>query len=128
MNTSSLLTSIRQIAITVSNLEQAKEFYKDKLGLPFLFEIPSALFFDCNGIRLMLGLPEAEKKEWFSSIIYFSVEDIHKAHQDLSAKAVVFAEEPHLLARMPDHDLWLAVFRDPDNNALALMSEVRRTA
>jgi methylmalonyl-CoA/ethylmalonyl-CoA epimerase len=119
------LGAIGQIAITVADLDRAVAFYRDNLGMKLLFQFPGIGFFDCDGVRLMLSLPE-ESGERYSSIVYFKVPDIHEAHTALVGRGVAFEGEPHLLARMPDHDLWMAFFRDPDRNLLALMSEVPR--
>jgi methylmalonyl-CoA/ethylmalonyl-CoA epimerase len=92
----------------------------------FLFQAPPGLaFFDCNGIRLLLDAPAKAQAENYSSIIYYKVPDIQAAFEILTARGVVFEAEPHLIAKMPDHDLWMAFFRDPDSNLLALMDEVR---
>ena len=121
------LSSIGQIAITISNLERAIAFYRDTLGLRLLFEVQGLAFFDCAGIRLMLSAPE-EAGEHFNSVLYFKVPDILAATKILDSRGATFDRLPHLVARMPDHDLWMAFFRDPDRNLLALMSEVKRTA
>ncbi len=119
------LSSIGQIAITISDLERAVACYRDALGVTLLFEAPGLAFFDCAGIRLMLS--GAEKPgEHYSSVLYFRVQDIVAAAKTLESRSVAFDQPPHLVARMPDHDLWMAFFRDPDRNLLALMSEVRR--
>ena len=122
--TSTGLGQIGQIALTVSDIARAVTFYRDSLGMQFLFQLPSLAFFDCNGIRLMLSLPE-KAVEGSSSVIYFKVADIQQAFQNLASRGVSFEGEPHLIAKMPDHELWMAFFRDPDRNLLALMSEVR---
>ncbi len=119
------LSAIGQIAMTSEDIARSVEFYRDKLGIRFLFQAPHMAFFDCGGIRLMLGPPE-ESRESFSSIVYFKVEDIQAAADALKARGVRFERDPHLVAKMPDHDLWLAFFRDPDRNALGLMCEVKR--
>jgi methylmalonyl-CoA/ethylmalonyl-CoA epimerase len=120
------LTQIGQIAITVSDIDRAITFYRDVLGMRFLFLAPPGLgFFDCDGIRLMLDSPAKTQAENHSSILYFNVPDIHAAFDTLSGRGLVFEANPHLVAKMPDHDLWMAFFRDPDLNILALMSEVR---
>ena len=93
--------------------------------MKFLFQVPNMAFFDCDGVRLMLSPPE-KPGETYNSVIYFKVPDIHQVFQTLAARGVVSEGEPHLIARMPDHDLWMAFFRDPDRNLLALMSEVPR--
>ena len=119
------LSTIGQIALTTRDLAPAVEFYRDKLGVRFLFQAPNMAFFDCGGVRLMLGPPEGTKDS-FNSILYFKVDDIQAAAETLKARGVVFEREPHLVAKMPDHDLWLAFFRDPEGNVLALMCEMKR--
>jgi methylmalonyl-CoA/ethylmalonyl-CoA epimerase len=119
------LSSIGQIALTVRDIGRAVEFYRYKLGIPFLFQAPNMAFFDCGGVRLMLGPPEGTT-DCFSSIVYYKVEDIQAAADALKSRGVTFERDPHLVARMPGHDLWMAFFRDPDRNVLALMSEIRR--
>jgi len=121
------LEVIGQIAVPVSDLEQAIGFYRDVLGMHFLFQAPPGLaFFDLNGVRLLLDAPaKASSPETHSSIIYYKVDDLQAAYATLLARGVTFEEKPALVARMPDHELWMAFFRDPDKNLLALMSEVR---
>jgi methylmalonyl-CoA/ethylmalonyl-CoA epimerase len=119
------ISGIGQIAIRVSDLKAGIDFYQDVLGLKFLMEIPSAAFFDCGGIRLMLTTPEEAEFDHPASIIYYRVGDIQESYRELSRRGVAFVKEPHLLARMPDHELWMAFFRDVSGNMLALMSEVR---
>lgn len=118
------LGRIGQIALTVSEIGRAVAFYRDSLGMRFLFQVPNLAFFDCDGIRLMLSLPE-KAAEGSSSVIYYKVVDIQQAFETLISRGVAFEAEPHLIAKMPDHELWMAFFRDPDRNLLALMSEVR---
>jgi len=119
------LSTIGQIAITVTDVDRAVQFYRDTLGMKFLFQFPNLAFFDCDGVRLMLSPPE-KPGETYSSAIYFKVRDIQHVFQSLTSRGVVSEREPHMIARMPDHDLWMAFFRDPDRNLLALMSEVPR--
>ena len=118
------LARIGQIAVTVGDLERAVAFYRDTLGMPLLFQVPNLAFFDCGGVRLMLGPPE-KAGEIFSSVIYYKVDQIEQACEVLSSRGVEFEAKPHLIAKMADHDLWMAFFRDPDRNLLALMCEVR---
>jgi methylmalonyl-CoA/ethylmalonyl-CoA epimerase len=117
------LNSIGQIAILVKDVERATGFYRDKLGIKYLFAAGNIAFFDCGGIRLMLDKPE--KPEMGTSIIYFRVSDINLAHQQMKSRGVEFVDEPHLIARLPDHDLWMTFFRDSEGNLLGMMSEVR---
>jgi methylmalonyl-CoA/ethylmalonyl-CoA epimerase len=120
------LSQIGQIAVPVGDIERAVAFYRDTLGIPFLFQAPPGLaFFDCAGVRLLLDAPAKAQPEHYSSIIYFTVPDIHAAYEILSARGVFFEQKPHMIAKMPDHELWMAFFRDPDENLLALMCEVR---
>lgn len=119
------IRGVGQIAINSRDLEGDVRFYRDVLGLPLLMEIPNAAFFDCGGVRLMLALPESAEFDHPSSPIYYRVDDIQAMHATLAAAGVEFMREPHLIARLPDHDLWMAFFRDPSGNVLALMSEVR---
>ena len=125
-NDSSELNAIGQIGLTVDDLEKATAFYRDVLGLKHLFDAPPAMsFFACGGVRLMLSRPERPGAERFSAAIYFKVPDIHAARDRLAGHGVKFESEPRLLAKMPDHELWMAFFRDPSNNLLALMCEKR---
>ena len=120
------LSQIGQIAVPVSSLERAVGFYRDTLKMRFLFQAPPGLaFFDCAGVRLLLDAAVESQAEKRSSIIYFRVVDIREAFKALSARGVVFEKEPELIAKMPDHDLWMAFFRDLDDNLLALMCEVK---
>jgi methylmalonyl-CoA/ethylmalonyl-CoA epimerase len=120
------LEEIGQIAVPVSDIDQAISFYRDILGMNFLFKAPPGLgFFDCSGVRLLLDAPGKKQEKNYSSIIYYKVSDIQATYETLSERGVVFEQKPELVAKMPDHELWMAFFRDPDSNLLALMSEVR---
>jgi len=120
------LSGIGQIAVNVHNVERAIAFYRDKLGMKFLFEAGHMAFFDCGGVRLMLSLPDKPEFDHPSSIIYYRVSDIQHACDVLESRGVRFEEKAILVARLQDHDLWMASFRDVDDNLLALMSEVPR--
>lgn len=122
----STIAGIGQIAVAVHDLERAVEFYRDTLGLSFLFQVPKMAFFDCGGVRLMLSIPEREEFNHPSSIIYYRVADIAGAHEVLNERGVRFEAGPHKAADLGTHELWLAFFRDPDKNLLALMSEVAK--
>jgi methylmalonyl-CoA/ethylmalonyl-CoA epimerase len=119
------LAGVGQVAVTVRDLARATAFYREVLELRYLFGIPDAAFFDCGGVRLMLSKPEREEFDHPASILYYRVAGIGEAHAALAGRGVVFEREPHLLARMPDHELWMAFFRDSEGNLLALMEEVR---
>ncbi len=120
------LGRIGQIAITVRDLDRAVKFYRDTLGMRFLFQAPPKMaFFDCGGVRLLLGEPESSDGAHHSSIIYYLVDDIKGAAQALEARGVVLKAQPAMIVKMPDHELWLCELADSEGNALALMSEVR---
>lgn len=117
------LDTICQIALTVDDLSKAKAFYRDTLGMQFLFDAGAMTFFQCGSVRLLIGAGEQGSATGHGTILYFRVADIHGAHAALHAKGVTFLQEPHVVARMQTHDLWLAEFKDPAGNPLALMSE-----
>jgi predicted enzyme related to lactoylglutathione lyase len=117
------LDKIGQIAILVKDVARATEFYREKLRMKYLFAAGNLSFFDCGGIRIMLDKPE--KVEAGTSIIYFKVPEINEAHEQMKARGVEFVDKPHLIAKLPDHDLWMTFFRDSEGNMLGLMSEVR---
>ena len=124
---STALQGILQLAINVRDMERAVAFYRDALGLRFLFQAgPRLAFFDCGGVRLMLSPPEAPEHDHASSILYFRVQDIKAAHELLAARGVAFRDTPHKIADMPDHELWMTHFDDTEGNLHALMAEVRR--
>lgn len=120
------LSRIRQIAINVHDLERAKKFYRDMLGMKFLFEAPGLAFFDADGVRLMLGKAEKPEFDHPASVLYYSVGDIVGAHMALKEKGVAVVHEPNLVAPMPDHDLWISFYKDSEDNFFGLMSEVPR--
>jgi methylmalonyl-CoA/ethylmalonyl-CoA epimerase len=118
------LGKIGQISVNVHDLERATAFYKDTLGVKHLFSVPPRMaFFDCDGIRLMLAIPERPDLDHPSSILYFKVPDIEAAYAALTKRGARFEGKPILVAPMETHDLWLAEFRDSENNVLALMCE-----
>jgi len=123
------IQGVGQVAVNVRDLDRAVGFYRDVLGMPFLFRIPGAAFFRCGATRLMLGTAEKPEFDHPASILYYRVADIRASFDALVAGgARVESEggEPHLLAAMPDHDLWMAFLRDTEDNLFALMSEVPR--
>jgi methylmalonyl-CoA/ethylmalonyl-CoA epimerase len=118
------LGKIAQIAINVRDLDRATTFYKKKLGMKHLFSVPPKMaFFDCDGIRLMLAIPERPDLDHPSSILYFKVADIDTAYDALMKRGARFEGKPILVAPMETCDLWLAEFRDSEDNVLALMCE-----
>jgi predicted enzyme related to lactoylglutathione lyase len=120
------ITNIGQISIIVHDLQRATAFYRDTMGLPFLFSAGNMAFFNCGGVRLMLGLPETPELDHLSSILYFRVSDLNAAHQRLVDLAVPIVAPPRLIAPMPSYDLWMSAFRDSEGNVHQLMSEVPR--
>ncbi len=117
------LSRIGQIAVNAHDLDRAVAFYRDQLGMKYLFSAPPKMaFFDCDGVRLLLGEPEEPEFDHPSSILYFSVADIDAAHAALAARGVEFRTTPHLVYRASDHELWLAFFHDSEGNTLALMA------
>jgi methylmalonyl-CoA/ethylmalonyl-CoA epimerase len=121
------LNEIGQIALTVRDLARAKDFYQNTLGMMFLFDAGTMAFFQCGAIRLMIGLSE-ETVSIGGTILYFKVEDIETMHRVLVGRGVEFVQAPHLIARMPSHDLWMAFLKDTEGNTLGMMSEVARPA
>jgi len=121
------ISRLGQVQIRAHDVKRATMFYQDVLGLKLLFEAPPGLaFFDCRGVRLMIDRPEKPEFEHPSSILYFAVPDIQAAHAQLKQSGVRFEDEPHVIARMPDHDLWMTFFRDSEDNLMALMSEMAK--
>ncbi len=119
------LSTIGQIAVNAHDLDRAVDFYRDQLGMKHLFSVPPKMaFFDCDGLRLMLSLPEKPEFDHPSSILYFKVDNIQQAAQTLTERGVQFEEQPVFVANMGAYDLWMASFRDSESNLLALMSEV----
>jgi methylmalonyl-CoA/ethylmalonyl-CoA epimerase len=120
------LQDVTQIAFTVQNLAEAKIFYGDVLELKFLFEAGNMAFFQCGSVRLMIG--EAEKPSISEgTIVYFRVADLEATVDLLESRGTSFVQQPHLVARMKSHDLWMAFLKDPTGNTLGLMSETART-
>ena len=119
------LGTIGQIHVSVTDVDRSVAFYRDVLGIPFLFRVPGQpmAFFDCDGVRLYMGVPESED---FRSrgVLYFTVDDIDEAHRVLSERGVAFRDGPHVVHRTEYSELHMAFFTDPDGNNLALMAEV----
>jgi len=119
------LESVGQVSIAVKDVERARNFYRDTLGLRFLFEFPGMAFFDCGGVRLYLAVantPELDR----TSIVYYRVSDIQATAAALEARGVTFLQPPARVHEDVRHELWLAFFQDSEGNTLALMSEVPR--
>ena len=120
------LSVIGQISVTVQDLDRAVTFYRDQLGMQFLFRVPRMAFFNCSGVRLLLGLSEDESADVHASVLYYKVEDLEDACDVLRSRGVSFDSKPHKIADMPDHELWMAFFRDSEMNLMALMAEKPR--
>lgn len=119
-----MIQKVGQIGIPVKDLNRALEFYKEKLSLSLLFNTDRLAFFDCNGLRLFLSVPETEEFNHPSSVIYFQVNDIKESYEQLLRKEVTFIDEPHIVGKMGNTEIWMAFFKDTENNIHALMSEV----
>jgi len=117
------LSHIGQIALAVSDVDRAEAFYEKSLGLRKLYRFGELTFFDCAGVRLMIERAHAPENVAHASVIYFRCADIALAVHELRGRGVVFDGEPHLIAKMDDHDLWMAFFKDPDGHTLALMQD-----
>lgn len=119
-----LLRSIGQIHISVTDIDRAVRFYRDTLGMQFLFQVPGQpmAFFQCGEVRLYLGIPESP--EFTSkSVHYYRVDSIDEAQKELEGRGVEFGARPHVVHRDDKHELWLSMFEDPDGNHLGLMEE-----
>jgi predicted enzyme related to lactoylglutathione lyase len=126
MSTSPALSEIGQIAITVSDVAKATTFYRDVLGLKFLFGAgPNLAFLQAGGVRLMLSTPQGHGEPGKNSILYFKVKEIAATHAAVVARGAKNERDPALTAKMPDHELWIGFVRDPDGNLVGLMEEKR---
>jgi catechol 2,3-dioxygenase-like lactoylglutathione lyase family enzyme len=116
--------TIGQIHVSVSDIDRSVAFYRDVLGARFLFRVPGQpmAFFDLGGVRLYLGAPESPEFR-STPVMYFSVEDVDEAYTALRERGVDFLDEPHVVHRTDESELWMAFFRDPDGTNLALMAE-----
>ena len=119
------LSHIGQIAINIHDTDRAIDFYQNKLQFPFLFRAGNLAFFQCGQTRLMLSAPEKPEFDHPRSILYFSVADLRATFADMKSRGITFIDEPHLIAKLPDHELWMCFFHDSEGNTLGLMSEVR---
>lgn len=119
-----MIQKIGQIDVAVKNLNEAIQFYKVKLGLTLLFQTDNMAFLDCNGLRILLTLPEREEFNHPSSTIYFQVENIKAAYDNLTKNEVEVVSEPHLVAKMGSTETWMVFFRDTEGNTHALMTEI----
>jgi catechol 2,3-dioxygenase-like lactoylglutathione lyase family enzyme len=126
MTMSSPLTGVLQVAITVKAIDRATAFYRDALGLPVLMTAPNMAFFHCGGVRLYLSAGQVSERNGGQSFLYFRTPDINAFLVDAKSKNVSIHQEPQVIARMPDHDLWLMWIKDSEGNLLGIMEERRR--
>src|SRR5256885_3338182 len=118
---------LAQVTNVVHDLDRAVKFHRDTLGIPLLFQAPPALaFFQLGTVRLMLSPPENAEQDHPGSVLYFRVTDIATVHRTLAGRGVRFVDQPHIVHRAADYDLWMTFFHDPDNNPMALMEEKRK--
>jgi catechol 2,3-dioxygenase-like lactoylglutathione lyase family enzyme len=117
------LGPIGQIAISVKDVERATAFYRDVLGMKFLFQFPGMAFFDAGGVRLYLARPEKPEFD-HTSILYYRVPSIQEAVTTLEGRGVRFGEPAHIVHQDDRHELWMASFQDSEGNNAVLMSEV----
>jgi predicted enzyme related to lactoylglutathione lyase len=126
MNTATKVSDIGQIAITVSDINTALPFYRDVLGLRFLFSPgPNLAFLAAGDVRIMLSTSQGAGSVGHNSILYFKVRDLVEAHEAIVGRGATNERAPQLTAKMPDHELWMAFLRDPDGNLVGLMEEKR---
>ena len=121
------LDQISQVALTVDDLARARNFYQNTLGLKFLFDAGTLCFFQCGNTRIMIAKPEKPTPRG-GTVLYYKVKDLQATYAALQEKGVVFLQPPHMIARMPDHDLWMAFLADPDDNKIGLMCEMPKAA
>ena len=122
----SAVSDIGQIAITVGDVERALVFYRDALGLAFLFSpAPTLAFLQAGTVRLMLSTPQGAGAVGANSVLYFKVADIEAVFAAIVARGATQERAPQLAARLPDHVLWIGFVRDPDGNLVGLMEEKR---
>jgi methylmalonyl-CoA/ethylmalonyl-CoA epimerase len=119
-----MISGIGQVSLVVRDLGRAVAFYRDTLGIPLVFEVPNMAFFVCGGLRIMMTREEGGSPP-ANSVLYFSTDSIDELHARLLSQGVRSEREPHLIAKMPDHDLWMSFFRDSEDNLMALMEERR---
>lgn len=123
---STALSDIGQIAIVVGDVAKATAFYRDVLGLKFLFPTgPNMTFLAAGSVRIMLTTPQGASAVGKNSILYFKVADIAATHAAIVARGAEAASQPRMIAKMPDHELWMAAVRDPEGNVVELMEEKR---
>ena len=117
------LGRVGQIARSVKDIEAARSWYRDVLGLEHLYSFGNLAFFDCGGLRLFLSEGDGGASE---SILYFSVDDVRSAADSLAARGVEIINAPHMIHRHEDGaEEWMAFFNDNEARPLGLMSIAR---
>jgi len=125
MTTATEIESIGQIAVAINDIRKSVIFYQDVLGLELLFEVPSGMaMFNCGMTRLMLTTQQGSDHDHRTSVIYYKVKDIEKSAKAIKSNGAQFIQEPQLVAKMVDHDLWIGFLRDPDENLVGIMAEL----
>ncbi len=115
--------TIGQLAVNAKDVDRATAFYRDTLGLPFLFQYPGLAFFKCGEVRLMISRAEQPEFDHPGSIVYYKVPDVEAAYATLASRGVAFRDQPHVVHRAPTYELWMAFFTDSEGNFAALMAE-----
>ena len=116
-------TAVGQLSVNTHDIERSVAFYRDVIGLPFLFQYPGLAFFMCGTVRLMLSAPDKPEFDHPGCVIYFKVDDIGGAYERMKAAGAVFVDQPHVVHRAETYELWMTFLHDPDRNPLALMQE-----
>lgn len=120
------ISELGQLAVTVENVDKSLEFYRDILGLKFLFSPSENLvFLQCGPTRIMLSTPQGAGEVGKNSIPYFTVSEIEKFYEQAITRGAVKEREPQFAAQMPDHELWIGFLKDPDGNLVGIMEEKR---
>ena len=117
------IQSIGQIGINAKDQTRAVEFYKDVLGLPLLFETNGLAFFQCGETRLLVSQAESKEFDHPGSVLYFNVEDLEGKVAAMKERGAEFLDEPHVVGKMGETEIWMAFFKDSEGNTLALMTE-----
>ena len=114
--------------VTIVDVERAKAFYRDTLGLRLVSEEPPfAIVFEANGIMIRLVMAK-ENALVQGTVLGWQVPEIRAAVQDLMAAGVVF--ERYGFMQQDELGIWttptgakVAWFKDPDGNVLSLSEQ-----
>jgi DNA-binding CsgD family transcriptional regulator/catechol 2,3-dioxygenase-like lactoylglutathione lyase family enzyme len=125
MNAPLQLGPLGQILRVVRDIKTAEPWYRDVLRLPHLYTYGNLAFFDCGGTRLFLSPPEDGSEPGEQPCLYFRVDDIQAAHQELQGRGIEFKGAPHMIFKHENGmEEWMAFFADVDGNFLAIMAQV----